>query len=361
MAKYKLQVKIDFTDIKTGGVVRNGTIFETDDKIRALNIIRQKLGDLVAIEHQKRGKRIMFHQTFCYTIGGIETANRHIAKAFADKNILFCFTTPDLYQMLELGETCDVIVDDGLRRYEADVLILTNYDSAPHIINRVTTRKVYQQIHADFDGLTQMPMWSNFRWIPHDKINMVLAVSETAQKGLKKAFDVDSIVVPNILTPPEKKRLVFLVLSRASAEKGIERLVELVHRMDAAGKDFVVYICSTTKQLKDPTILNHRRIVLVEPSLYNNVLLDCADYLVQLSDNESYCYSVREALQRQVPVIVSNIPEFRKLVEPGKNGYILDNDFTNLNIDKIFKHVPKPEPYKEQVPAIWNKVLKGEI
>lgn len=361
MPRYKINVKKDFTDIKTGATVRNNTIFETDDRARLMNILSQGLGELVGIEHGKRGKRIMFHQKFCFKIGGIETANRHIAKAFADKNILFCFTTPDLKQMLELGETCDVVVDDGVRRYETDVLILTNYDSAPYIINRVTARKVYQQIHADFDGLTQMPMWENFLWLPHDRINKVLAVSETAQKGLKKAFGVDSVIVPNILTPPEKKRLVFLVLSRASAEKGIERLIELVKRMDAAGKDFVLYICTTRQQLKDPTILDHRRIVLVEPSLYNDVLLDCADYLVQLSDNESYCYSVREALQRQVPVIVSRIPEFEKLIKDGLNGYILEKDLSNLNINKIFKHIPKPKPYTEEVPAIWSKVMKGEI
>lgn len=361
MAKYIIKVKKDFTDIKTGATVRNSTLFETDDRARLMNILAQGLGELVGIEHGKRGKRIMFHQTFCYKIGGIETANRHIARAFQNKNILFCFTTPDFNQMLELGETCDVIVDDGVRSYQADVLILTNYDSAPRIINRVTARKIYQQIHADFDGLTQMPMWREFRWVPHNKINKVLAVSETAQKGLTKAFGVESELVPNILTPPDKKRLVFLVLSRASAEKGIERVVEMVRRMDAAGKDFVMYICSTKEQLKNPAILNHRRIVMVDPSLYNDLLLDCADYLVQLSDNESYCYSVREALQRQVPVIASRIPEFEKLIKDGKNGYIVDKDLSNLDINKIFKHIPKPKPYAEEVPAIWDKVLKGEL
>lgn len=361
MAKYKIRVKKDFTDIKTGATVRNSTIFETDDRSRLMNILAQDLGELVAIEHGKRGKRIMFHQTFCYMIGGIETANRHIARAFADKNIMFCFTTPNLEQMLELGKTCDVVVDDGVRRYETDVLVLTNYDSAPRIIYRVSARKVYQQIHADFDGLKQMPMWKEFMWMPNDRVNKVLAVSETAQKGLKKAFGIDSEIVPNILTPPEKNRLVFLVLSRATAEKGIERLVELVKRMDAAGKDFVVYICTPKESLKDQEILRHRRIVVVEPSLYNDVLLGCADYLVQLSDNESYCYSVREALQRQVPVIASRIPEFEKLIKDGVNGYILEKDLSNLDINKVFKHVPKPKPYAEELPAVWKKVLKGEL
>lgn len=364
MATYGIRVLKPFTDITTGKYLEYGDKIVTDSLGRVRNIIGRGLGELMYAHHNKSGKKIMIHQKFCYMIGGIETAHQQIAKVFADHNITFIFGKIDPTQFLELAETCDVIVDDGLSRYETDIFIMANYDSADAIISRVRADKIYQFIHADFKNLKAMPVWSGFEWRPHQRVNKVLAVSKTAQKGLKECFGVDSVIVPNVLAPIEQKRLVFVVLSRASAEKGIDRVLELVNRMNAAGKDFVVFLCSTIDQTPQPireSILAQKKIVVVPPSPYSKELLRSADYLIQLSLNESYCYSVREALQMQVPVIVSKIPEFEKLVKNGKNGYILDDDLGNLDIDKIFNKVPKPKPYEEPIPEIWSKVLKGEL
>lgn len=359
---YKLLVKVNFTDMTNGKTVVGGSIFETDDSKRALNIIRQNLGELVEVEHKnKTGKKIIIHQNFCYKIGGIETANRELAQAFKDKDITFVFGTADPEQMVELGKYASVVLDKNENHYDCDVLIMSNYDSAEHILPRTTAKKIYQQIHADFDNLTKMKVWSTFMWKPDSRVDKVLAVSETAKRGLKIRFNVDSEVVPNVLLPPQK-RLVFVVLSRATAEKGIDRVLELANRMEQAGKDFVIYISSTLEQLRNrKDILAQSHIVPVEPSVYGVDLLNGADYLIQLSLNESYCYSVREALVRRVPVIVSRIPEFEKLVKDGVNGYILNNDFNNLDIDKIFNHIPKPKPYTEKISPLWDKVLEGEL
>ena len=364
MATYGIRVLKPFIDIETNKSLLIGEMIETSSLNRVQNIISQGLGELRYVHHGKKGKRVIIHQRYLYKIGGIETANRQIAKVFADHNITFLFNTADQNQLLELSKTCDVALDDGFQQYEADILILANYDSANVIINRVNARKVYQFIHADFKNLTKMPMWKNFSWTPHPKVDKILAVSKTAQKGLRETFGVNSIVVPNILAPPSHDRLVFVVLSRASKEKGIDRILKLVNLMDAAGKDFVVFLCSTLEQLsqaEQDKIKASSRIITITPTLYSQEILRCADYLIQLSLNESYCYSVREALQMQVPVIVSRIPEFEKLVKDGKNGYFLDDDFGNLDIDKIFNKVPKPEPYEEKIPKIWSKVFKGEL
>lgn len=365
MPIYKLEVLIRFNDIETGKMRERGEIVETTSGARAQNIIAQQLGELIEVSHNKTGKRILIHQNLLYKIGGIETANRQLARAFADYNIAFIFgKVADMRQALKLAETCDVIIDRKDRHYEADVLILSNYDSAPTIINRVKAPKVYQQIHADFNGLTSMQEWRHFKWRPHERVDKVLAVSDTAQKGLKDALGVDSVVVPNVLMPIIGHRMVFLVLSRASREKGIERVLDLVDRFNAASKDFVLFLCSTIealpKQYRD-RIEKCPQILLIPPSIYSQELLRSADYLVQLSLNESYCYSVREALQLRVPVICSDIPEFRKLVKDGKNGYILDDDLSKLNINAIFNKKPRPTAYSETIDANWYKVLKGEL
>lgn len=368
MPTFKIRALTRFTDAETGKTVERYNTIETGSIERAVKIINLGLGEFIEARHEKQGKRVLIHQNFLYKIGGIETANRHIARAFADYNIGFIFGTvygkPDMRQMMELAKTCDVMVDDGKRKYETDILIFANYDSAPKIIDRVRADKIYQQIHADFVNLTKRGGWQYFKWAPHPNVDRVLAVSDTAQKALKEKWGIDSVVVPNVLTMVDDRRLVFLVLSRATAEKGIERVIELCDKFSAAGKDFVFFLACTLEntdtRLKQE-IENRERMVLIEPSVYSQEMLRAADYLVQLSHSESYCYSVREALQRQVPVIVSDIPEFNKIVKDGQNGFIINDDYSNLDIDKIFNNKLKLKPYNEPIPDIWHKVLRGEL
>ena len=364
MPLYKLRAKASFTDAETGKWVSQYNIVETQSLKRALNIVNLGLGDLIEANHGKTGTRILIQQNLLYKIGGIETANRHLAQAFADYNICFVFSKADMAQFVELAKTCDVILDDGKRTFETDVLILANYDSAPTIINRVTAKKVYQQIHADFENLTKMAGWKYFKWMPHNRVDKILTVSETAQRGLKNKFGLDSTVMANVLMPPKDERKVFLILSRASAEKGIDRVLELYDRFMLANKDFIFLMASTIENGGDvlaKEIKKRDRIVLVEPTVYATSLLKAASYLVQLSRNESFCFSIREALQRQVPVIVSDIPEFNKIVKDGQNGFILNDDFSNLDIDAIFNKKLKFEPYSEEIDANWYKALKGEL
>lgn len=67
-----------------------------------------------------------------------------------------------------------------------------------------------------------------------------------------------------------------------------------------------------------------------------------ADYLVQLSDNEGYCYSVIEALTAGVPVLITPCPVFEELqIKNKEHGYILPFDMKNLPIEDIYNHIPK--------------------
>lgn len=358
---YLIRVLHEFSDRETGNTVKVGSLFETDDYERVRNIIRLRLGEFAGVKHPRRkGNRIMIHQKYCYKIGGIETANMAIAKAFRDRNIVFVFGSGDSDQIMSLGKYHDVIIDDGHQTYDADVCIFTNYDSAPAIMDRVHARKIYQQIHADFYALKQMPQWRNFAWEPNPRTSAILSVSETAQKGLQRAFQLDSIVVPNILSKRDSRPIVFMSLTRATPEKGVDKLVALLRRFDEANKDYVLFLCSSIEQGEDSDQLYLRenpRVIAVQPTPHAQELLRAADYLIQLSYNESYCYSVREALQIGVPCIVSDIPELRKLIQDGKNGYIYhDGD----DIEPFFKRLT-PKPRDEEISPLWEKVLDGKL
>ncbi|MCQ2750026.1 MAG: glycosyltransferase [Clostridia bacterium] len=86
---------------------------------------------------------------------------------------------------------------------------------------------------------------------------------------------------------------------------------------------------------------------------------DC-DYLVQLSDSESFCYSVVESLELGVPVIVTPIPVYDELgIEEDKHRITLDFDMSNVDVLKIynsrfnFKYVHDNELIRTQ----WTRLL----
>lgn len=364
MPTYRIFVNVEFADKDTGDIIKAGTTFRTQDYGRAKDIIRRNIGKFAGVEHSKRkGNRILIHQKYCFKIGGIETANRAIAEAFKDRNIVFVFGDADFDQAMSLAKYHDVIIDDGHSTYDCDVAIFTNYDSAPAIMKRINARKIYQQIHADFENLRKIPVWSNFVWHPDPRIDKVLSVSETAQKGLQAAFQQESIVVPNILPKHDEEPFKFVLLSRATPEKGIDDVVRMFRRFDEAKKDYVLFLCSTIEQADDDSQIYLRenpRVLTVQPSPYARVLVKNCDMGIQLSKNESYCYSVREMLREGTPCLVSDIPELRKLIQDGKNGFVYHED---MDIEKIFDRKLKAnmKAYDEKIDPLWEKVLSGEL
>lgn len=361
---YCIQVNSQFTDKETGEDVRVGSLFKTTDYERAKDIMRRGLGKFAGVEHPgRKGNRILIHQKYCFKIGGIETANRAIAEAFKDRNIVFVFGDADFTQAMELAKYHDVIIDDGHSTYECDVAIFTNYDSAPAIMKRIKARKVYQQIHADFENLRKVPIWSNFTWTPDPRIDKVLSVSVTAQEALERCFQQESVVVPNILLKPQETPFKFLLLSRATPEKGIDDVVKLFKRFDEAKKNYVLFLCSTIEQASDDDQIYLRenpRVLTIQPSPYTKALLDSVDMGIQLSKNESYCYSVREMLQAGTPCVVSDVPELRKLIKDGQNGFVYKE---GMDIEPIFDKTLKArmKAYDEKISPLWEKVLDGEL
>lgn len=364
---YGIRALLPFYDIKRGVTTKIGEIVEVEEKNRLDDILERKLGEFVFAKHKnKKGKNVLIHHTEFYKIGGIETASQQISKAFPDYDITFVVgRNADRTQVLELSKRHSVIIDNGVDNYKADVLLLMNYDSAQSVINRVQADKVYQFVHADWVSLLRLGTFrGGFRLPIHERVNKVLAVSETARAGLKRAFGIESEVVPNILTPIKQERPIFLYLGRATNEKGIDVMLDMFDRFRAAGKEFVVFMATALEQAVQPTrdrIKAADYILQIPPSIYAQELMRSADFLVQLSDQESYCYSVREALQVKTPCIVSDIPELRKLIRDGENGYVIKKDLSNLDVEKIFTKKLKLTAYTEEIDPIWEKVLEGEL
>lgn len=363
----KVRANQAFDDILTGAKHQMGEVLELDDVERVRNMLKRNICSLVRIkpDTKKTGKRVVVYQNLLYCIGGIETADYQMARAFEDRDICFVFRTADTDQALRLGEYCEVAIDDGRMNFDCDVLILANYDSYPLIKGRIKAGKIYQQCHADWANMKKMPQWASFDWRPDEDVDKVLAVSETTQKALKTAFNepIDSVVVPNILTPPADSEFrVLLTLSRFSAEKGADLIVRAIEEFHRANKPFLWIICATMADSRiNLKLRNDKSVVFLPPSPVNEALIRNCDILVQLSKNESYCYSVHQALAQGVPCLCTDIPEFRKVIKNGENGWLVGQHLEGLDINAIFGKRLSPEPLKEEISPLWEKLLEGRL
>lgn len=311
-------------------------------------------------------EKIVIYQNYLYFIGGIETFLFNLVKNFRHKDITIICENIEYPQLVNLSKYANVMIDDHTK-IECDVLILGNYN-CDTVLSRASAKKVYQMIHADWRGIKQIPAWSNFTWKKHGRIDEIICVSENSAQGLKETMGYDSKVIYNILDNnyKEDEGLTFITLSRATAEKGIFRIVEMAKRFREAGKTFTWFLCCTLNQVTDRKVLDAIKsmpeLVIVPADVKNKMLIKNCDYLVQLSDTESFCYSAYEALQREVPVILTRFPEAYNIVDEGQNGYLVEMDLSDLDVEKIFNEVPPAKYYIDRCNVEdWEKVFKGEF
>ncbi len=360
--------KIEFVDIRAKVTRKVGDEFEVSyDRMLELkrNGIKVQVirADYLG-KKKKSGPKVIIYQKLLYKIGGIETWGLNLAKIFEDRDITFVFSEADDIQLLEFAKFANVIIDNGQRKYECDVFISANYDGGAIILDRIVAKRKYQTIHSDFEALKKINGWQRFDLNIDQRFDRIISASETAQNGLKSGFGYDSVVVNNPLVPLEEKPLILLTLSRASEEKGFGRMVQMARKMEGAGKRFIWLVCSTlensTPEIR-AAVRSIPEMIQVQPQFYSKQLLHIASYCIQLSDTESYCFSIHESLASGVPVIATEFDQAKKIIKDGKNGYLLKFDLSNLDVDKIFDNIPTGFTYSEKVDPLWIEVMEGKL
>lgn len=370
---FKVKVLKRFYDMATPGnpLRKEKEIYDIESVERLLFLLKEKrsievLGSYLPDDDKYTGPKIIFAQRYLYHIGGIETFLFNFCKHFKDRHITIVVSRAEIEPILALAPYCNIVLDQPGATYQADVCILGNFDCDEYI-TKVKAKKYYQMIHADWRGIMQQPAWKSFHWTKHPRTDDIICVSQTAADGLKETMGYDSKVIYNILDDDAGKDniMVFITLSRATSEKGIHRVLAMAKAFKEAGKDFIWYLCCSLDQAPidiQRAIKAIPEFIILPPDPKNKKMIGHCDYLVQLSDTESFCYSAFEALQRGVPVILTNFTEAYNIVEDGKNGYLVDMDLKNLDIDKIFNHKPTNVTYTDRCDCdMWEKVFKGEL
>ena len=101
----------------------------------------------------------------------------------------------------------------------------------------------------------------------------------------------------------------------------------------------------------------HESILTRKPCLNVIDYIKDADFLVQLSDTEAFCFSVAEALTVGTPVIVTPCPVYEEIGVNKDNAIILPFNFDDIDETELYKK----RKFKYSVPAeTWGELLTGK-
>ena len=284
--------------------------------------------------------QVVIYTSKTFHIGGIETWIYNFCQNMKDLyDILVLYDSADGEQLHRLSKIVRVKQNDSQKIICDTIIINRITDSIP---KNVEYKKSVQMIHA-------MKLSENWR-IPEGR-DEYIAVSN----AVKKSFGTGK-VIHNMTAPREKKDALLLISATrlGTFEKGAERMSKFAKGLDIAGIPYVWMVFSDIKPPIDG------QIVWLQPRLDIKPFIGKADYLVQLSDQEGFGYSIIEAWEEGTPVITTPIDVLKEIgFSEGVNGYKVPFSMTNIDFDK-FLDVPKMLPQewnnKTQVEK-WVKVL----
>lgn len=279
-------------------------------------------------------------------IGGVETFLYNIARKYGGTHdITVFYKTGDQAQIDRLREYVSIRRWDGKSIIKCKKLFV-NYGS--EIIDHADAEEIIQVIHADYKTMNLQPNLD-------ERITKRIAVSELARDRFVEAGGPEPEVCYNPLAAAKPRKILRLVsATRLTQEKGLARIRKLANALNDAGVLFEWTIYTTTNQ----AAIYATNVITRPPRLDIADYIAAADYLVQLSDCEAYCYTVVEALSMGTPVIVTDLPVYNELGLDEKNSIRLPLEMEDLPIEKIRKGLPRVKGYKPPEDR-WKEILAG--
>ena len=284
--------------------------------------------------------QVLLYTSYLHIIGGIETFIYNFIEV--------------MYPYYDIGLLCpqlppevDVRIGNKIPVYgnqdtvDCDTLIMIRMMDA--IPKNVTYKHSIRMCHATK---------SNPSWEIKKDCDTIVNVSNAS----KDSFKSNGMVIYNPLVKSTKKALLLVSATRIPAtDKGrnADRMLQLAKMLNDAHIPFLWFNFSDAPLRNAPKgFYNVGTYQELQPYISK------ADYLVQLSDAEGFCYSVLEALVNNTAVICTPFETTKELgVINGKNGYIVPFDM-DFDVTKLRK-VPKFDFKWDNAPLIesWEKIL----
>ena len=275
-------------------------------------------------------------------IGGVENMFYELGKKYKDWDIVVYYGSGDKNQIARLKQFVDV------RKYETGQIIecekvFFNY-RAP-IIKNVKAKEYYMMIHADYKAQgIEPPKVPNY--VKYIGVSQAVCDSFTEISGKPCQLCYNPITID-----PPKRVLKLVSATRLTKEKGYKRMCALAKALDDAGIPYTWYVYTNSKET-----IPSPNVKYMPPTLDINTQLAQADYVVQLSDSESYCYTMIEALLLHIPIIVTPWGCLKELGITEEYGFILPFDMKNIPVKEIYE---KRFNFDYQPPKDrWDEILE---
>ena len=302
-------------------------------------------------------KKIILYHSNLLKFGGVDTFVYNMIKRLKSKyDILFLYSSADTNNLNRIRKEVEVEKYNSKKQYICDTCIVASaWGGYPDSVISINNNYI-QMIHADYIKMREM----NFIYHKWYKTTVHIGVSDFVCKQFKKLYPEEEIIrIYNILDHKQETKPILKLISatRLSKEKGYDRMVKLANILKENNIKFRWTIFTDLK-LYGVTPMQIEGVEFRKPTFNLWDYLVEADYGVQLSDTEGYSYFINECLQYGTPVISTNFPSSYESVEDGVNGYIVDMDLSNLDIDKIVNHIPNSFIYKEKTTEkVWEEML----
>ena len=307
-------------------------------------------------------KKIILYHTNPLKFGGVDTFDYNFCKKLQNQyEILFLYKEGNQDTINRLKKlNISVEKYKECKKYICDICLLASaWGGYPETVLARTGRYI-QMIHADYIRAKE----TGFVYEKWHKTTEYVAVGKHVTSVFKKLYPKEKVTtIYNILDDRQETHHILKLISatRVSKEKGYDRMLKLAQALKEHNIKFR-WIIFTDLKLYQQKPFDMEEIVYMNPShdIFDYIVE--ADYGVQLSDTEGYCYFVNECLQYGTPVISTNYPSSYESIEDGINGYLLDMDLSNLDIDKIVNSIPNKFKYIEKGNTTdWIKLFNKRV
>lgn len=279
-------------------------------------------------------------------LGGVETYLWEIAKKYNAYDVVVAYTEANGKQLERLRKLVRCIkINQPIECEQCFFAYEFNFDL-------VKADKYICVAHANYE-IQNLPVCIS------PKVTKYMGVSKWVSEGYERLLKAKGVNKPvevcyNPIQVEQPRKILKLISpTRLSKEKGKERMIKLAQKLTDLKVPFIWLVFT------DSEIPNLPGFIRLAPQMDVRDYIAEADYLVQLSDTEGYCYSVMEAWCLGTMTITTPVESFYEqgLID-GENGYVIDFDMNGLTdefIDKIytgiheFKYTPKIDGYEKLI------------
>ena len=291
---------------------------------------------------------VVIYHTYIAKIGGIETWIYYIAKKYNIGQITVLYSQADDEQLARLRPYVNLIQYTGQSIKCNKIIFTMTISVVPDLYREAKER--YAIIHCNYNDKFK------YEYAEIPRMDKIYAVSDVAKESFKKVQEQEVFTLYNPVAPDKPRRLLKLIsATRLTEEKGLSRMQKLSQELEQKGIPYIWLIFTD-----NPPEKVSKNIILMKPRYNMSDYMVQADYGVQLSDDESYCLFIQECLKLKVPVIVTDLPVYKEVGITEKEAYIIDLDMSNLDVDKIYKNIPKVNYRCKNSSKDYKKLLEGK-